>query len=217
MKLLFTLLSILLLVSCTITKRHSGRGYHVEWKKVHAKTENETEPLNTIDAGQEHSMRSEESEVRMEAIIPTDSVNTPERISSDPLETLVEEQTIVLETQSEFKDESLLKSEPVIKDDSVEPKRKVELFTWISLGGLGLAIIFALLSLTVLAIEFTWIFIAVNYFIFVISSMISIVHIRENPGAYKAKALSWTLFGLSLATIAGTIGFTIYKVVEFFR
>ena len=42
MRLLFTL-SILLLVGCTITKRHFGPEYHIEWKKAYSQAEKEDE------------------------------------------------------------------------------------------------------------------------------------------------------------------------------
>lgn len=217
MKPLFTLLLLALLFSCTITKRHFGSGYHIEWKKAHAKTDNEPDPANIIDSGQEHSIRSEESKVITESIIQADSVNITEEISSNSQEVVVQEQMIVSETRSEFREEQLLKSELIIKDDPIEPKRKVEPFTWIALGCLGLAIIAAIIGFSIVAGEVPLMIALIHYFIFVVSSMISVNHIRRNPDAYKGKGLSWTLFGLSLATIVLTICITIYKVVDFFR
>lgn len=217
MKLLVTVLSISLLVGCTITKRHFGPGYHVEWKKSVSKTENEVDRLTMTDSGRESSMVPDENEVIFEETISTDTMRRTELISPDQLEISIEEPADFSKTPAQSEIKPLIVSDR-ISDEKVPvevPKRRVELFTWISLGSLILAVIFAILSLT-LAIGIPWIFAAVHYFGFVIFSMISVVQVRKNPSKYKGKGLTWTLFGLGLATIVSTIVLTIYKVVEFF-
>ncbi|MGV3613580.1 MAG: hypothetical protein ACO1N0_21650 [Fluviicola sp.] len=218
MKRLFALLPLLCLVACTITKRHFGPGYHVEWKKSPTKTQNEPDDFNIADANQEHSITSVDNEIGIEEVIPTDP--TKEVIETIPLNNLkipIEDKTTVLEIQSERSNDSI-QSDPTSNDEELreEQKRIVEPFTWISLGGLVLTIIFAILILTMSPMTIIWILAAVHNFIFVIGSMISVVHIRRNPSHYKGKGLTWALFGLGLATIAGTLSFTIYKAVELF-
>lgn len=217
MKRLFTLLSILLLVGCTITKRHFGPGYHVEWKKSHAKTENESYKLSVADSKQEYSIKSTNNEIVIEEVILIDSVNIRDPISCDNLEIPMEGQRSVSESQSERSNDSI-KSELISNDEEPlkEQKRRVEPFTWISLGGLVLTIIFAILILTMSPMAIIWILATVHYFIFVIGSMISVVHIRRNPSKYKGKGFTWTLFALGLAAIVAAIAVTIYKTVEFF-
>jgi FtsH-binding integral membrane protein len=217
MKLLVTVLSISLLVGCTITKRHFGPGYHVEWKKSVSKIENEVDRLTMTDSGRESSMVPDENEVIFEETISTDTMRRTELISPDQLEISIEEPADFSKTPAKSEIKPLIVSDQ-ISDEEVPvevPKRRVELFTWISLGSLILAVIFAILSLT-LAGEIPWIFAAVHYFGFVIFSMISVVQVRKKPSKYKGKGLTWTLFGLGLATIVSTIVLTIYKVVEFF-
>ncbi len=218
MRLLFILSFILLLVGCTITKRYFGPGYHVEWKKSYSKTENEVDRLNITDSGRESSMMPDENEVIIE-MISTDTMHRAELISPDQLEISIEEPADFSEAPVQSGIKPLIESNQ-FSDEEVpvdEPKRRVELFTWISLGSLILAVIFVILSLTIFAVEIPWIFAAVHYFGFVIFSMISVVQVRKNPSNYKGKGLTWTLFGLSLATIVATIGFTVYKIVDFFR
>ena len=217
MKRLFTVLSILLLVGCTITKRHFGPGYHVEWKKSVSKTGNEIDHLDVTDTRKELSVVSEENEVISEEVIPADSLNNNESIYPDNSEILIEEPTKIFEVSVKWENEPFVEYNHISNDEDAvdEPKRKVELFTWISLGGLVLAIIFIIMIFTI-SMEFLFFFAAVHYFTFAISSMISVAQIRKNPSKYKGKGLTWTLFGLSLATIVATIAFMIYKIVELF-
>ncbi len=217
MKRLFTVLSILLLVGCTITKRHFGPGYHVEWKKSFSKTGNEADQSDVIDLRKESSMMQDESAVIPKEMISTDTMHRVELISPDQLESSIEKPTNLSQTPVQPEIKPVIESDQ-ISDDEVpvdEPKRRVELFTWISLGGLALAIIFIIMIFTI-SMEFLFFFAAVHYFTFAISSMISVAQIRKNPSKYKGKGLTWTLFGLSLATIVATIAFMIYKIVELF-
>ena len=90
MKIMFALGSLLLLVSCSITKRHFGSGYHVEWKKPHPKTEKEIDRLNIIDPGKESATTQDENDVISEIVL-TDTVHHAELISSDELEVSIKE------------------------------------------------------------------------------------------------------------------------------
>lgn len=218
MRLLFIIL-ILSLTACTITKRHFGHGYQVEWKKSVSKSDNETDKLDVIDLRKESSALSEESREISQDLVFADTVHNNELTPLDNSTISIQDQseTGISETQIELKNDLMIQSDEISNDEDAidEPKRRVELFTWISLGGLVLAIIFVILSFTI-SMEFSFFFAAVHYFVFAIGSMISVAQVRKNPAKYKGKGLTWTLFGLSLATIAATLCFTIYKLVDLF-
>lgn len=202
MKLLFTLVSLLLLVNCTITKRHFGPGYHVEWKKRYSKTENEIDRLNITDSVKESSKTQDENDV-ISKIVSTDTMHRAELISSDELEVSIEEP----ETPVQSEINSVTKSDQ-ISDDEVpvdEPKRKVDPFTWAALGSLFLGL------LLLLTIEFD---LALGVLVglgilMIIFSVISLIRIVRQPELYKAKGLTWTVFFLSMAVVGVILGILI--------
>lgn len=206
MKLLFSLLFLLFLIGCTITKRHFGPGYHVEWKKSFFKEEKETDMLNVIGTKSELSAAPNNYEAIPENIL-VDSI----RSSEIPVDT-IEKETSVPETQTNLKSHIDRYKDDILDDEiPIEPEeRKVEPFTWAALGCLILGGIMALLSLVVSIPEITMVFTLACVVTFIIFSMVSVVHIHRNPGAYKAKGLSWALFGLSTAVI----GLVLYGMVQ---
>lgn len=207
MKLLFSLLFLLFLVGCTITKRHFGSGYHVEWKKSFSKEEKESNMLSKT----EFSAAPNNYEAFPENIF-ADSVKSSEaNLSEIPVDT-IEKETSVPETQTNLKSHIDRYKDDILDDEiPIEPKeRKVEPFTWAALGCLILGGIMALLSLLVSIPEITMALMVACGVTFIIFSMVSVVHIHRNPGAYKAKGLSWALFGLSTAVI----GLVLYGMAQ---
>jgi hypothetical protein len=204
MKQLFILSSLFLLVGCTVTKRNFNSGYHVEWKR----------PLqSTKERGVENKdigLKNDLSEVRSvipdakqpvsENEIPAESVQISEVTEIENPEAQIEEQKDISGTQQELKTNSVINPDSV-SDDEVpidQPKRKVDPFTWVALGGIFLGL------LLLLTIGFTDITLAVLTgigLLVIIFSIISIIRILKHPERYKAKGLTWTLFGLSTAGI----------------
>ena len=214
MKTLFTLLPLLCLAACTVTKRHFAPGYQVEWKKSHAKTEHEPDQLNISDAKQEHSIVSDEKKELPGMIILPDSVTVNEALSKENLEISIKDQTIVSETQVEESNISI-QSEPVSNDEEPieEPKRRVEPFTWPALGGLLLGLLLVLISFLATSPE---LILSIAMFIgigVIVCSIISVAHIRKNPERYKGKGLSWTLFGLSTVGIGAVLFVIVYSIL----
>lgn len=210
MKILFTV-SILLLMGCTITKRHFGPGYHVEWKKSVSKTENEVNRLNITESEREPLMIPDEKEVILKEMISTDTMHRAEVISPDQLEISIEEPTDFSETPTQSEIKPLIESNQ-ISDEEVpvdEPKRRVEPFTWAALGCILLGL------LLLLTIEFD---LALGVLIglgilMIIFSIISLIRIRRHPELYKAKGLTWTFFWLSMAGISGGLVILIFYLL----
>jgi hypothetical protein len=211
MKKLFTLLTLLLLVGCTITKRHFGPGYYVEWKKSYSKSEYKIDQLNKTDS--DPSIIPDENEVIPEEIIPADSITINELISSDNSEFPIEEQTGVSETPVEFRNKLVIRSDHILNDEEPleQPERKVEPFTWLALGGILLGIFLALISFLVTTPEIVLGIVTGVGILVIIFSITSVVRIHRDPSKYKGKGLTWTLFGLSTAGI----GVALFLLIAF--
>jgi hypothetical protein len=210
MRLLFILLSLLLLAGCTITKRHFGPGYHVEWKKSYSKTEHEVHQLNVTDSGRESPVMPDENE-EIPEVISTDTMHRAELISPDLLEIPIEEPTGFSEppVQTEIK--------PQIESDQIsngevpidEPKRRVEPFTWAALG----CILLGLLLLLTIEFDLALGVLTGLGILLIIFSIISLIRIVRHPELYKAKGLTWTLFWLSMAGIRGGLVILIFYLL----
>lgn len=208
MKRLFILSSIILLVGCTITKRNFNSGYHIEWKKSFQNS-NEKDAEN-----KELDLNDELSEVRSgisineqtlsENVILEDSIQTGAVTQSDNLIVQIEEQKGISRTQQELKVDPLINVD-YVSDDEVpidQLKRKVEPFTWVALAGIVLGL---LLLLTIGFVDTTLAVLMGLGLLVIIFSIVSIIRILKHPERYKAKGLTWTLFGLSTAGIGLTL------------
>jgi hypothetical protein len=195
MKLLFTLLSLLLLVSCTITKRHSGPGYHVEWKKSYSKTESDAEKTVLSDPKTDVP---KESESTLQASISS-SDSTDLKIQKGEV-VMEESETSIKDSEPEndevipsLAERKIMTQEPDVVD---QPKRKVEPFTWAALGSLFLGL---LLLVTIGFAEITFILLIIFASLMVIFSIVSLIRVVRHPELYKGKGLTWTLFMLGMA------------------
>ncbi|WP_294673111.1 hypothetical protein [uncultured Fluviicola sp.] len=210
MKRLFTVLPLLLLAGCTITKRHFGTGYHVEWKKSYSKTEHEAYQLNVTDSGRESSVMPDENE-EIPKVISTDTMHRAELISPDLLEISIEEPTGFSETPVQSEIKPVIESDQILGDEDAidEPKRKVEPFTWAALGALFLGL------LLLLTISFDMVLGVLTGLgiLLIIFSIISLIRIVRHPELYKAKGLTWTLFWLSMAGISGGLVILIFYLL----
>lgn len=200
MKRLFILSSITLLAGCTITKRQFNSGYHVEWK-FHSKEKTETAKLNLTEL---KDSPSNDPEIQLNSILSSvDSTNLiPPKNEGLVVDEIALDEIPSGEIQELVEVQNLQIQEKPVQDgqDEVveEEKRKVDPFTWVALGGILLGL------LLLLTIGFGGITSAILIgfgILVIIFSIISIIRILKHPERYKAKGLTWVLFGLSTAGI----------------
>lgn len=210
MRLLFILLPLLLLVGCTVTKRHFGPGYHIEWKKSYSKTEHEAHQLNVTYLRRESSVISDENK-EIPEVISTDTIHRVELISPHQLEISIEEPTGFSETPVQSEIKAVIESDQIL-DEEVPidgPKRKVEPFTWAALGALFLG----LLLLLTISFDLALGVLTGLGILMIIFSIISLIRIVRHPELYKGKGLTWTLFWLSMAGIGGILVILIFYLL----
>lgn len=219
MKQLFTLLFAFILTGCTITKRHFNSGFHIEWKKSTEAIKKEAFHTEEID------LRTELSEVRSNASDNKESA-PKSLISKDTVKNkkINSPADHLLKTQ-EHRDVAEMDWKPSVKetkpdkqllDDGItttNQERKVEKLTWFALGGIALGVFLALTSFLVATPEIIWGVLTGLAILVIIFSFISVIRIRRNPEIYKAKGLSWTLFGLSIAPIGGALVMLVYLIL----
>lgn len=209
MKQLFTLLSILLLVGCTITKRQFNSGYHVEWKKSHSTKKNETAKLNLNELKDDPS---NEPEVQLNSFIVF-AVDSMDLIPSKN-EELVVDQLALKETSPKEIEESepVAVQNPQIQEKRVEQvqdevvdevERKTEPLTWVSLilfFGIGIAA-----GLIAIYSSFFYlgagIFLAGLAIILFICALISFIRIHRHPERYKNKWLTKLVFLITILSL----------------
>ncbi len=224
MKLLFILLSCCLLFACTITKRHFGAGYHVEWKRNHL-IEKKSDSDNTILLENDFSS-DEESVVSNTWII--ENRTTKDTIVSDlpkPIDDKLiapqgkEHKEINFTPQSRREQNQLMKSateEKIIENQDVvqEEPKKVEKFTWFALGSLGLiSLLLMIFSLIGVFSSFSGIVLVIFGLLLMIFSIVSVIRIRKNPDRYKAKWLTWTLLGVGTVGIGALLFMVVYYLL----
>ncbi|WP_300664681.1 hypothetical protein [Fluviicola sp.] len=222
MKLLFTLLSFCVLFACTITKRHFGAGYHVEWKRNH-QTEEKKSNLNNKILLENNFLPDEE--LRTSKVCAAENEEKQDSVivkASKPFEGRVITQkekvfgpNIIQSDKRKALKESA-DNEKITEDQlAIEEKpRKVEKFTWVALSFLALGVsLLMVLSLIgffsgplVIAIMVLGLFVT-------IFSIVSVVRIRKNPDRYKAKWLTWILFGLSTVGIGALLFMVVYYLL----
>ena len=215
MRLLFTFLPLLLIVSCTVTKRHFGPGYYVEWKKSHPNEGNEAEKTNL-----DHLKKDFPKEVETDLIVITLQIDSTdlsllenETLADEP-KTFESSYTKDLKLENEEVLPSLTERKTVLiepEEEVDQPKRRVDPFTWAALGSLFLGL---LLLITIGFAEMTSIVLVILASLMAIFSIISLIRIIRHPELYKAKGLTWSLFWLSMAGIsAGLVVLIFYLLV----
>lgn len=223
--LLFALLSIF--SACTVTKRHFGSGYHVEWKHRFSDKEREESgsaktPVDAseklmdtpiIDLEKEHDSTSLassviDSEVKSDVPIATDfpikkSHKQPFLKSVKPLKMI----------------KQLASSKRAAKDPSKSPKsdsRQVDIFTWIALGILGLLLIAVLVLhfMKLLAEAPAIIVLALTAIASLVFSTISIKRVFNSPDDYSGKGITIAVFAVSVLLSLGLIFYAFYLFIQ---
>ncbi|WP_300664682.1 hypothetical protein [Fluviicola sp.] len=205
MKLLFTLLSFCVLFACTITKRHFGAGYHVEWKRNLEKKKTEENPerkflLETtelIDSSEEAKVPES---VPVSEGIPLKEIDEKMVSSADEqgMKRTIEKQHIASRQEESHRKVDNLSIQSLDQPVS-EVKKKTEPLTWVSMGifigmGISIGLISVFSSFLYLG---TGIFITGLVLVLFICSLISFIRVSRHPDRYKNKGLTNFMFALS--------------------
>ena len=211
---------LFLTFSCTVTKRHYSKGFYVEWqRKHHAKSK--------VTQSYEDTTSRQLASVSNEMLVESNNFNTKNNISKP----LFEESSALTFSPDELKvgnprnykhlsqklDGTTQKSGtfnhvkkehfPHQKLDIEKPKEepKVELFTWLALGSFSTYLLLGIIGLFLLyPIVLSYLVIAL-LIAFMVFSFISAMRVLKNPKKYKAKGLTWTLFGITLAFLVAVL------------
>lgn len=207
MKLLFILVSIPLLVGCTITKRHFGPGYHVEWRKP---VDKQKAPTKSLDAfySEQNDLKEESAEETLyyssdlDFKMPRDS-NFRVVIESEKLVDLKltknRNSLDLLKTKGERQDQSAQRED--LSDEEITINtQKTEPLTWISLIllfliGTSLGMIGISGSILFVGAGVLTTCLAIAMFV---CSLISLIRIKREPNRYKNKGLTRFVFSLSV-------------------
>lgn len=182
--------------SCTITKRHFGNGYHVEWKRKirtapdSPKSSNMELPHTALKSTDDtdsliiDQTESAEEVVAVPVVIESKAVIEDQNLEEPPFQSEVEIQKSqeIITGQSEVSKET---------DDEAEeaPKRRMHPLMWGIWGMWSIAIAFLLL---VFGGILYGIFVAAGcLLIAMIFGIIIIASLRKHPEKYKQKGLSY--------------------------
>lgn len=224
MKLLFILLSCCLLFACTITKRHFGAGYHVEWKKsLDKKKTGENQqgkfPLETSELKDSSEKIEFPESIVLVQEIPLEVIN------ENPISSIDDENAgRAIETRSwdemhhvstERKRQKITNlSTQDLDQPALEVKKKTEPLTWISVGifiGLGI-------SISLIVVFGSFLYMGTGVFIFglvlvlFICSLISFIRVSRHPDRYENKGLTRFMFALSMVCLTVAALYFLYVV-----
>ena len=220
---LFCLVAVLFILdSCTITKRHFGGGYHVEWKKkwneedgAVAKKNNlesdtlyaQTTPVSKSDSEKPSSKEkvgqaASEVSVTPEKNEPLSQTSTEISAQDAPISS---DQPAVNETTDQTRVETGAPSEG--QSTYMKKKPRVEPLTWVAMGFLTAAIALALMPATLISVSLFSILFALLLLIAFINAVSSAIRVKRFPENYKAKGLTW------LVLVLCSIGFA-YALIQ---
>ncbi len=222
MKLLIKVSLILFLTSCTITKRHFGPGYHIEWKS-YASSEKPHSESSDIDLASnvivEAGPVGPEKEVSFD--LKTSSNNGieekafSEQSSADHFN-LVQDEVTVPEVANVLEEKIVSQNVDDPGNETIVSK-KMEKSTWFSLLFFFLiGIMTAIFSISgfLLTVGATAILFGLALGMF-ITSLIAVIRILRNPDRYKNRVLSFTVFFFSCTLLAiGLIAFVAVGLSE---
>lgn len=203
-QLLFFLICGTLVCSCTITKRHFGNGYHLEWnRKIKTGTDREENPKTEAPGNQVELKSMDEPDS-----IPVDKV----AIHDQPIAVSDIESTEVPEIHPVKQPQTWSGMEIKIRgskrEDEPEEVRKPILHPltyaiWV-LWGISIAFCVVLFGGNLYAI----LVIAACMFLSMILGIITIATIRKNPEKYRLKAGSYlfSIFSIVIGGIATFVG-----------
>lgn len=207
--------TLLIFYSCTVTKRHFGGGYHVEWKKKWNEDESmakskkaETDTLDALstlvskaDLNQGSSQKETgSSEKEIETATEEPVVNEPKKLDQTAsYDGLITDNESVPEVKADSAADELPKD--------AAPKKKVEKLTWVSFAFLLAGIGFGLLPVSLFtSLTLPLILLALLFLIAFINAVSSAMRIKRTPDKYKAKGFTWLMvffcsLGLAFALV----------------
>ncbi len=202
MKLLVTVLSISLLVGCTITKRHFGPGYHVEWKKWYSEQENQLNRENLSDYQGDYSGKSEPTLTAVVSPIPIDSIGSEVSQKREVFlaDSVVTVSSYAKNSKPELNEVSVKKEQSSVEE---EPVRKTEPLTWVALillVGIGI-------SSGLIAMYSSFLYLGAGIFLtglallLTVFAFVSFFRVVRNRARYKNKGLTYFLFFVSIAAL----------------
>lgn len=196
--------------SCTITKRHFGNGYHVEWKRK-IKTGTNRQENSKIETPENQMVMKSTDEPDS---IPVDKVaihDQPIAVSDVESTEVPEihpaEQPQVWSGMKIKKDREIKIKEPKRKNEPEEARKPIlhplTYAIWV-LWGISIAFCIVLITGNLYAI----LVIAACMFLAMILGIITIASIRKHPEKYKLKAGSYifSLFSIIIGGIATLVG-----------
>ena len=194
--------------SCTITKRHFGLGYHIEWnRKIRAAADSrenskmETSILNVLEnTGESDSLFIDQTEIFDHTVIS--ALDAKKGIEDQG----AEESQFQSEAERHTSEEIKMSKPQVTKETADEaeeaPKRRMHPLMWGIWGMWSIAI--ACMFFVTFYAEFL-IGVALGFLVAMIFAFIVINALRTHPGKYRFKGLS---YGFVIpAIVFGTIAF----------
>ncbi len=202
------------MLSCTITKRHFCKGFYVEsQRKHHARSK-------VIHAYEDTTIRQMAS-VSNEMLVESNNFSSKNNTSKPLIEESVslklsscEQKVYHSRNYKYLKDKRVdmkqktgtfnhLKQDHFLyhklDTETTKEEPKVELFTWLALGAFGLIFLFSnILRFSLVFIYIATICAGVFLICFIVFSIISFSRVIKQPNSYKARKLTYTLFGISL-------------------
>lgn len=214
-KCLFFFIFATVVCSCTITKRHFGNGYHVEWnRKIQAGTDpEENSKIDRVSPTASAVAQASENEVALKSIDEPDSIRKDKVAIHDQLSDVsVIESTEVPEIKPVkqpsvwfgmgLKEDRKINESKRENEPEEEPGQRLHPLMWGIWGMWSIAI--ACMFFVTFYAEFL-IGVALGFFIAMIFAFIVINALRTHPGKYRFKGLS---YGFAIpAIVFGTIAF----------
>lgn len=208
MRLLFILLPLLLLAGCTITKRHFGPGYHVEWKKSSSKEENQSDKENQSYPYYQgcHFGKSEITLTAISSPFPIDTFNPEISQESEVIVSEIEADVVSDPENAKFElneDFPLQIDQSILEYPKEEHVKKTEPLTWVAFILLvGIAVSAGLISM-----YSSFLYLGASAFLsglallLTIFAFISFIRVIRNRDRYKNKGLTYFLFVVSISAL----------------
>jgi len=209
--LLLLLMGVGILCSCTITKRHFGNGYHVEWNRKIKTTPHSPESSNMESPEAHFALKSTDTLI----IHQTESSEVVVAETKNAIEDqLVDESTFQFEDEIQKEqpiktgDSSLVKDTDDDEEEEEAPKRIMHPLMWGIWGMWSIAI--ACMFFVTFYAEFL-IGVAIGFFIAMIFAIIVLRGLRKHREKYRFRGLSYPFAILSIVFGAiATLGLLIF-------
>ena len=225
---------LLMFDSCTISKRHFGGGYHVEWKKKWNEStadlqsprikedtsiakkqaaESDTLYAQTTPVSKSDSEKySSKEQVEQVATHVSAAPEENEPLNEVPVELAVQDGPISSDQPlaNETTDQTQVQTDHTNEEESsvyMKKRPRVEPLTWVALGFLTAAIALGLLPASLISVSLFSILFALLLLIAFINAVSSAIRVKRFPDNYKAKGLTW------LVLVLCSIGFA-YALIQ---